>query len=56
MSVGYATFSSGANHDPRVCRGIWKRCPLVFAALNLAWVSRNAAAIGEGSWGKLGFA
>ena len=54
MSVGYATFSSGASRDPRACRGIWKRCRLALGALDLGWLSRNSAAIGVPPWGKQG--
>jgi hypothetical protein len=52
MFVSYATFSSGASHDPHACRGILKkRCP-AFEALDLGWLPCGSAATGEVFLGK----
>jgi hypothetical protein len=53
--VRYALFSSGASHDPRAWRGIWKkRCP-AFETLDLGWLPWGSAAVGEVFVGKQKF-
>jgi hypothetical protein len=55
MFERYATFSSGANHDPRACHGIWKKCCPAFETLDLAWLPRGSVAVGEVFVGKQKF-
>ena len=46
MFEGYATFSSGARHDPHACRGIERMCFPSFEALNLARLPWDSTAAG----------
>ena len=48
MFEGYATFSSGARHDPHACRGIERMCFPAFEALNLGRLPRDSTAAGVG--------
>jgi hypothetical protein len=52
MFVSYATFSSGASHDPHACRGILKKCCPAFEPLELGWLPCGSAATGEVFLGK----